>query len=248
MSSVEPRLVAGSAAGRPPLALSASPTRVEVRPGSWTSVRVTNPGRSALVVDVAPAGFDLDPRGRPRIENGHRGAGRWLVLAPRRLALAAGRTAAVTVTAAVPRGAAPGEHDALVLLRTRVHARAPVPIVMQVGVVVVVRVRGRVVRRLDVRGVRVVRHGKRRLIVLTIRNRGNVSEVLPRRRVRIVLRRGRRILATLLPPRRRVLPHGVAVLVLPYRGGARGAVRAIVSVRSPRAGVAVQRRSFRLRL
>jgi hypothetical protein len=119
---------------------------------------------------------------------------------------------------------------------------------MQVGVVVAVRVRGRVVRRLDVRGLRALRRGTRRVIVLTVANRGNVSEVMPRRRVRIVLRRGRRLLATLLPPRRRILPHAIAVLTLPYRGGARGVVRAVVSIRSPRTGVAVLRRSFRLRL
>ncbi|HEY7397043.1 MAG TPA: hypothetical protein VH538_01970 [Gaiellaceae bacterium] len=238
---------AGAAAGRPPLALSASPTRVEVRAGAWTSVRVRNPGRSAVVVDVATAGFALDPRGRPRIASAQ-GAGRWLALAPRRLSLAAGRSAAVTVTALVPRWAAPGEHDALVLLRTRPQAGSPVPIVMQVGVVVAVRVRGRVVRSIDVRGLRVVRRRRLRTIVLTVRNRGNVSEVLPRRRVRIVLRRKARILATLLPPRRRILPHGLAVMTLPYRGGARGIVRAVVSISSPRPGVAVLRRSFRLRL
>lgn len=238
---------AGAADGRPPFALSASPTRVQIAPGAWASVRVTNAGRSAVVVDVASAGLALDLRGRPRIDAGQ-GAGRWLVLAPRRLALSAGQSAAVTVSTDVPRSAGPGEHDALVLLRTRVKAGAPVPIVMQVGVVVEVRVRGRIVRRLDVRGIHVVRHGRRRVIVLTVWNRGNISEVLPARRVRIVLRRGRRVLATLLPPRRRVLPRSIAALALPYRGGARGIVRAVVSIRAPRPGIAILRRSFRLRL
>jgi hypothetical protein len=239
--------VPGAGAARPPLALSASPTRLAVGAGSWSTVRVTNAGRSSVVVDVAAAGLALDVRGRPRIA-ADEGAGRWLVLAPHRLALQAGRSASVTVSAVVPRAAEPGEHDALVLLRTRPRARAPVPIVMQVGVVVEVRVRGRVVRRLEIRGLRVVRRGRQRAIALTLRNRGNVSELLPRRRVQIVLRRGRRILATLLPSRRRILAHGVAVMTLRYSGGARGWVRAVVAVRRPRPGRAILRRTFRIRL
>jgi hypothetical protein len=239
--------VSGAGAGRPALALSASPTRITVAAGAWSTVRVTNAGRSSVVVDVASAGLALDVRGRPRIAGGD-GAGRWLVLAPRRLALPAGRSANVTVSAVVPHAAPPGEHDALVLLRTRPSARAPVPIVMQVGVVVEVRVRGRIVRRLDIRGLRVVRHGKQRAIVLTLQNRGNVSELLPLRRVQIVLRRGPRLLATLLPPRRRLLPHGVAVMTLRYSGRARGRVRAVVALRRPRPGIPVLRRTFRIRL
>lgn len=240
-------LSAGAGAGRPALALSASPTRIAVAAGSWSTVRVTNAGRSSVVVDVASAGLALDVRGRPRVAGGE-GAGRWLVLAPRRLALPAGRSANVIVSAVVPHAAAPGEHDALVLLRTRPSARAPVPIVMQVGVVVEVRVRGRIVRRLDVHGLRVVRRGRQRTIVLTLRNRGNVTEVLPLRRVQIVLRRGRRLLATLVPQRRRILPHGVAVLTLRYSGRARGWVRAVVALRRPRPGIPVLRRTFRIRL
>jgi hypothetical protein len=234
-------------ADRPPLALSASPTRIVVAAGSWSTVRVTNAGRAGVTVDVAPAGLAVDPRGRPRIAVTE-GAAHWLVLAPRRLVLAAGRSANVTVSVVVPRRASPGEHDALVVLRTRPRARAPVPIVMQVGVVVEVRVRGRIVRRLDVRGLRVARHGRQRAIVLTLRNRGNVSELLPVRRVQIVLRRGRRVLAVLLPPRRRVLPHGTAVMTLRYSGGARGWVRASVVVHRPRPGTAILRRTFRIRL
>jgi hypothetical protein len=239
-------VLTGAGADRPSLALSASPTRIVVAAGSWSTVHVTNAGRSSVVVDVASAGFALDPRGRPRIAAS--GAGRWLVVSPRRLALGAGRSATVTVSAVVPRLAGPGEHDALVLLRTRPQARAPVPIVMQVGVVVEVRVRGRIVRRLDIRSLRLMRKGQQRTVALTIWNRGNVSEVLPLRRVQIVLRRGRHVVATLLPPRRRILPHGVAVMTLRYRGGARGWVQAAVALRHPRPGTAVLRRTFRIRL
>ena len=247
VSALASALTGGAGADRPPLALSASPTRVAVEPGAWTALRVTNAGRASVVVDVAAEGFALDLRGRPRIAAGE-GAGRWLVVAPRRLSLAAGGSARVTVSAVVPRRAGPGEHDALVLLRTRPHAGTPVPIVMQVGVVVEVRVRGPVVRRLDIRGLRLERHGRQRTVVLTLWNRGNVSEVLPVRRVRIVFRRGGRLLATLLPPRRRILPHSLAVLALRYGGGAHGWVQAAVVVQRPRPGAQVLRRTFRIRL
>ena len=119
---------------------------------------------------------------------------------------------------------------------------------MQVGVVVEVRVRGHVVRRLDIRGLRLVRHGRRRTILLTLWNRGNVSEVVPLRRVRIVLRRGRRVLATLLPPRRRILPHSIAVLALRYGGGVHGWAQAAVVLRRPRPGTAILRRTYRIRM
>ena len=239
--------VAGAGADRPPLALSATPTRVVLAAGAWIAVRVTNAGRAPVVVDAATAGFALDPSGRPRI-TGLREATHWLELAPRRLTLGAGRSAAVAVSAVVPRGARPGEHVALVLFRTRPRAGAPAPIVMQVGVVVTVRVPGRVVRRLDVRGLRSVRHGRRRTLLLAIWNRGNVSEVLPRRRVRVVLRRRGRLLATLLPVRRQILPHAVAVLALRYAGGVRGWVQAAVAIRHPRPGSAILRRTYRIRL
>jgi hypothetical protein len=247
LASVVP---AGAGADRPPLALSASPTRVVLAAGSWTPVRVTNAGRAPVVVDVATGGFALDLRGRPRIVSGGRGAvaAGWLAVEPRRLTLAAGRAASVTVSAVVPRSASPGEHAALVLLRTRPQADAPVPIVMQVGVVVVVRVRGRIVHRLDVRGLRLVRHGARRTLVLTLWNRGNVSEMLGARRVRVVLRRGRRLLATFMPARRELLPHSIGTMTLRYAGRARGWVQASVVLHRPRPGTAVVRRTFRIRL
>lgn len=235
-------------AGRSPLALAATPTRLQLSAGSWSTIRVTNPGRVPLVVGAATAGFGLDPRGRPHPAPRGGSAASWVELAPRRFTLAAGRSARVTVTAAVPHEAAPGDHAALVLLRTEPRAQGPVPIVMQVGVVVVVRVRGRIVHRLEIRSLRLLRRGVRRTLVVTLRNGGNVREVLVRRRVRVVLRRGRRLVATLLPPRRELLPHAVGVLALRYGGGARGWVRASVELRHPRPGVAILRRTFRLRL
>jgi len=240
---------AGTSPGRrPPLALAASPTRLVLDGSAWSTVRVTNPGRAPVDVGTATTGFALDLSGRPHAAARSGDAPAWLVVAPHRIHLAAGRSAYVTVSARAPRGALPGEHDALLLLQTRTRSVGPVPIVMQVGVVIVVRVKGPTIHRLEIRSLRVRRVARRRLLLLTLRNRGNVAEVLPRRRVRIVLRRGRRFLATLLPPRRELLPRSLGVLSMRYAGGARGTMTAIVVLRRPRAGVAVVRRSFRVRL
>ncbi len=249
-ASVLASVPAGAGADRPPLALSASPTRVVLAAGSWSPVRVTNAGRAPVAVEVATSGFALDLRGQPRIATGGRRAvaAAWLAVSPRRLFLPAGGAASVTVSAVAPKSASPGEHAALLLLRTRPQATAPVPIVMQVGVVVVVRVRGRIVHRLDVRGLRLSRHGSRRTLVVTLWNRGNVSELLAARRVRVVLRRARRVLATFFLARRELLPHSVGVVAVRYRGRARGWVQAAVVVRRPRPGTVALRRTFRIRL
>ena len=240
---------AGTRALSPPLALAASPVRVVLTGAGWSTVRVTNPSRAAVTVDTATSGFALDLGGRPRVAAATAGAApAWLSVAPRRFRLRAGGAALVTVSARIPHGASPGEHDALLLLRTRAQARSSVPIVMQVGVVIVVRVHGPTIRRLEIRALRARRVARRRTLLLTLRNRGNVSEVLPVRRVRVVLRRGRRLLATLLPPRRELLPHSVGVISMRYAGGARGALIAVVELRRPRPSVAVVRRSFRIRL
>ena len=238
---------AGTRALSPPLALAASPVRVVLGGAGWSTVRVTNPSRAAVTVDTATSGFALDLGGRPHAAAAG-AAPAWLTVAPRRFRLRSRGSALVTVSARIPHGASPGEHDALLLLRTRARVGSSVPIVMQVGVVIVVRVHGPTVRRLEISVLRIRRVARRRTLLLTLRNRGNVSEVLPVRRLRVVLRRGHRLLATLLPPRRELLPHSVGVISMRYHGGARGALIAVVELRRPRPSVAVVRRSFRIRL
>lgn len=248
-SALVPASAGASPRRLPPLALAASPTRLVLSGAEWSTVRVTNPGRASVDVATATTGFALDLGGRPHAVARRSGdAPDWVVVSPRRIRLAAGRSAYVTVSARAPRRASPGEHDALLLLQTRTRAVGPVPIVMQVGVVIVVRVKGPTIHRLEIRSLRVRRFARRKLLLLTLRNRGNVAEVLRRRRVRVVLRRGRRLLATLLPPRRELLPRSLGVISMRYAGGARGALTAIVVLRRPRVGVAAVRRSFRIRL
>ena len=58
---------AGAGTTRPPLALTATPARLALVGSGSTTIRVTNPGTSAIRVEADRAGFSLDLRGRPRV-------------------------------------------------------------------------------------------------------------------------------------------------------------------------------------
>jgi hypothetical protein len=118
---------------------------------------------------------------------------------------------------------------------------------LRMGVVVVVRAPGEVVRRLRLRRLRVAREGRARTLELVVVNGGNVTE--PLRRAQIVLSRiaGGGRLATLFATARELRPHTRGVL--DFRLGRRlhGVAAARVVIPSE-PGRAVTRRTFRLRL
>jgi hypothetical protein len=220
--------IPGAAAGGG-IGLSASPLRLTLRGAATSSVTVRNPSRRTLLVDVSRAGFTRSLRGKPQVRPA-RGAAAWLRLHPRRLRLSPGAKATLHVVAAPSRRAAPGDHPALLLLTTRPLGVKHVRVRLRVGVVVDVRVRGSLVRRLDLRALTVRRRGALRLLELRLVNRGNVTERLP---------------ATLRPQSRELLPHSAGIVVFAYRGRLRGAVVARVRLPSIVRG---KRRSFHLRL
>ena len=168
----------GAAAG-PGIGLSASPLRLTLRGASASAVTVRNPSRRTLRVDVSRAGFTRSPRGKPLVRPA-RGAVTWLRLHPRRFRLAPGAKTTLHVAAVPARRAAPGDHPALVLLTTWPLGVKHVRVRLRVGVVVDLRVRGRIVRRLDARALTVRRRGTLRLLELRLVNRGNVTERLAR--------------------------------------------------------------------
>ena len=234
--------IPGAAAGRG-IALSASPLRVTLRGASAAEVTLRNPGRRALLVDVSRAGFARSLRGKPRVRPA-RGAAAWLRLRPKRIRIAPGANCVLRVRAAPSRHAAPGDHPALVLLTTRPLGVRHVRVRLRVGVIVVLRVRGRVVRRLDARALTVRRRGELRLLELRILNRGNVAERLGGG-LRLSLLRGGHRLVRLRPRPLELLPHSAGIAVFTYRGRFRGRLLARVELRPPMRG---PRRSFRVRL
>jgi hypothetical protein len=233
----------GAAAGRG-IGLSASPLRLTLRGSSAAVVTVRNPGRQALLVDVSRAGFARSLRGRPRVRPA-RGAAAWLRLRPRRLRVAPGGKAVLRVTAMPPRRAEPGDHPALVLLTTRPVGARRVRVRLRLGVIVDLRVQGRIMRRLDARTLTVRRRRRLRLLQLRLVNRGNVTERLASDGLQLVLSRGRRSLATLRLRRGELLPRSTGVVEFTYRGPARGRVVARIELR---AAVRGRRPAFHLRL
>ncbi len=215
-------------------ALSVSPVHLRLTRSASRTITITNAGNAAASVDARAASFVLDRRGKPTIAPGRQPAAGWLRLQPRLLLLAPGRTAVVTVSSVAPAGALPGDHPALVLFTTQPPRTAGVAIRMRIGVVVFVRVAGRIVHRLELGALRV----RRRVLELVVANRGNVVE---RARVRIVLLRGGHVLARLASVGRTLLPHTRGIERLRCSSRLRGWVTARVEV----GGL---RRIFRIRL
>ena len=240
---------AGVTTARPSVALTATPAHVLLDGRRSETVRVTNTGSERVVVDVRRAGFALDLRGRPRILPAQRSrtANTWLRVRPGRIALRAGASASISVAAKPPRRAEPGDHNALVLLTTRRRGHARIAVRMRLGVVVNIRIPGRIVHRLALRTAHVRHTGKLRVIEVLTANRGNVTEEIRVDRASLTLSRHGRPIARLRPEPRQLLPRSRGLVLFRYRGPASGIVSGLVRL-SPDAGDAAIYRVFRLRL
>jgi hypothetical protein len=241
---------AGTSATEPPVALTAAPAHVTLAGSTPATVRVTNSGTSRVVIDVTRAGFALDLRGRPRIvrrRGDARSARRWLIFSPSRLMLGPGGTAPLVVASRLPLHAEPGDHDALVLLTTRPRVEAGVAVRMRMGIVVVVRAPGTVVRRLELGRLRVARRDGGRLLELVVANRGNVTESVEAARATVSLTRGGRRVAVITAGSRDVRPRTSGIVQFRYRGSQRGWVTAEVAIPAEPGRSAV-RRAYRIRL
>lgn len=226
------------------LGVAAWPARVVVAAPGQTTVHVSNPGDDAVVVDALATGYALDVRGRPRVTP----AGRWLSVQPGRLRLPAKGTAELTVTVAKPRGAAPGDHAALLLLTTHPPAGRRVVARLRLGVVVVARVPGLLVRRLALGRLRVAHRPRSTVVDVAVANRGNVDEWIGAHRVSIRLLRRGRVVATLRATPRRLLARSSGLVRVACPRVLHGRLTAVVQLSRPRDGVAEIRRSLRLRL
>jgi hypothetical protein len=229
--------------------LRASPARLSLAGRARAVVRVTNSGTTRVLVDVSRAGFTLDLRGRPQIvrRGGARSAASWLTVRPRHFALGPLAVASLAVSSKLPRRAEPGEHDALVLLSTRPLGKGRVAVRLRMGLVVVVRAPGKVVRRLELHGLSVARRGKRRALDVMIVNRGNVTESLQGARAVVSRERDGRRVATIVGASRDLRPRTRGIVEFRVRGRPRGAMTArVVIVAEP--GHRVLRRTYRIRL
>jgi hypothetical protein len=239
----------GAGAAPRPVVLTAAPAHVTLVGSAHTTVRVTNSGTKRVRVDVSRAAFALDLRGRPRVVRGGaaRSAATWLTFRPKRFALAPHASVSLAVGAKLPRRPEPGDHDALVLLRTRPVERAGVGVRLRVGVVVVVRAPGAVVRRLELRTLRVAGRGRGRALELVVANRGNVTESLDRARAILVpTRRGGRAVVVVASSRD-LRPRTPGILEFRLSGRRHGWTTARVVIPAAE-GRGVLTRTYRLRL
>ena len=235
----------------PPVALVATPARVTLVGSSRQAVDVANTGSERIVVDVARTSLGVDLRGRPQIlwrRLASRSAATWLAARPARLVLGPGEHTSLLVAATVPRRAEPGDHQALLLLTTRPLRRGTVAVRMRVGVVVVVRAPGRVVRKLALLRlhVRPIRAG--RVLELWLANLGNVTETIGDDCLRLRLLRRGRVLASLRPAPRRFPPRTRGVVEFRYGGKVRGPVTAVVVPTGSPPCIPLASRRFPIRL
>lgn len=224
--------LAGASTAPPPVSLTATPARVMLAGGGRTNVRVTNSGSKRVAVDVSRAGFALDLRGRPRVVKAHtaRSAAAWLTFHPAHLTVGPHSSASVAVTATLPRAAEPGDHDALALLQTRPIASGRVAVRLRLGVVVIVRAPGEIVRRLELRRLRVSRHPRATLVEVTVANLGNVTESLQHPRAALSRLRHRRVLAAVSAATRDLRPRTSGIVVFRFPGRLRGPMTARVVI------------------
>jgi hypothetical protein len=207
-------------AAHPPVALSVSPAHVALTAPGSRAIRLRNVGAKRVV--VASARKALGPRPP---------ASKWVTVAPARVVLPAGSTAVFTLRVTPRPHAAPGDHHVAVLLTARPVAAGRVTVRMRLGIVVRIRVPGRIVRGVKLQGVRVRRDGDVRVLLASVANRGNVSEKIlgP---ITISLIRSGHVFARLHARARRELrPSTQAVFRARYTGRARGFVTAVVTVR-----------------
>jgi hypothetical protein len=231
---------AGGSGARPPVSLVASPAHVALTGAARRVVTVTSSGSEPVTVEVVKAGYGLDLRGRPRVL---RRRSSWLKVRPRRLTIAPGGRATLVVASSPPARAKPGDHSELVLLATRPVRTAALSVRMRLGVIVVVRVPGRIVRRLEALRLRV----RPRRLELLVANRGNVTETIARRCVTVTVRRAGRVLARLHPTARNVLPHASGLLELPFRRPRSGRLGVVVELSPGPPCASARRRTFSLR-
>jgi P pilus assembly chaperone PapD len=216
-----------------PLSLAVSPTRLILAGTTQSTLNVVNTSSDPASVRVSVGTFSTNPTGgvivNPRTPP-PRSAERWVTVSPSVLNLAPGESAQVAVVSRPPHVAAPGDHQALILLTTDAPSPGQVLIRARVGITLLSRVGGPLFRRLQAHRVTVHRSGPLRVIRLGITNKGNVAERFGRGQMKVTLTRGGRTLGTVVAQVRTMLPGTSQIIAFPYRGKVTGNVRAVVTV------------------
>lgn len=216
----------------PPVALAAAPARLVLPASTRSVIRIANTGGVPLDVQVSRAGLSLGREGRPAVAP-RAAPPRWLFVSRTRFRIRAHTAVAIAVRAGALRAARPGDHATLLLFSAARPGRHAVGVALRVGVVVVLRARGVVMRRLGLGALQVERHRAVHVLRIGVANRGDLDEWIDRPRVRLTLRCADYVVARPVITPRRLLARSRGVLLAVVRGNRRG--RCVLDVRLLRA-------------
>jgi hypothetical protein len=182
-------------------------------------------------LNAAVGNYIIKPNGRvvvdPKLPP-KRSAKHWLTISPKQFTVKANGQFDLKVRSHPGRKAGAGDHHALVLFTTKPSGKGKVLVRTRIGVGVLVRVKGKIKRKLAITGLSATRSQHK--LRLVIANQGNINERLLRHRVSVTLTQGKRTVQKLWGPPRQVLPHSRTVYSLGYRSNLKGKVTAVVTV------------------
>jgi len=224
-------LVTATAAGAgSAFTLSVTPTQLTLVGASKGIFTVRNPSKNAISLKASVGSYIIKPNGKvvvdPRLPP-KRSAQRWLTISPKSFTVKGNGKFELQVRSHPARKAGPGDHHALVLFVSGTKGKGNVLVRTRIGVGVLVRVKGKIKRRLVIGGLSAQTKHKLRVVIA---NRGNINERLLKHRVSVVLKRGSRTVQKLWAPPRQILPDSRTVYALSYRSGLNGKMTAIVTV------------------
>jgi hypothetical protein len=225
-------MTATSAGAGSAFTLSVTPTQLILVGASKGTFTVRNPSKSSVTLNAAVGNYIIKPNGRvvvdPRLPP-KRSAKRWLAISPKHFTVKANGTFDLKVHSHPGRKAGAGDHHALVLFTSKPTAKGKVLVRTRIGVGVLVRVKGKLKRRLVIPALSVIRSSHK--LRLVIANRGNINERLLRHRVSVTVKQGTRTVQKLWGPPRQILPHSRTVYALSYKAGLKGTLTTTVTVR-----------------
>jgi hypothetical protein len=224
--------VVSSAGAGPMTTLAVNPTQlilVGVSKGAYT---VRNPTGKPVSLKASIGDYTIKPNGRvvvnPKVPP-KGSAKHWLTISPQSFKLQPHTNAVLDVNSHPGKHAGPGDHHALVLFTTAPTGKGKVLVRTRIGVTALVRVPGKIKRKLVIGRPSAVR--KKHQLRFALLNKGNINERLLKGAVKVALKKGRRVVQRLTAPARDILPRSRTGYGLPYRHRLKGKLTAVVTVR-----------------
>jgi len=214
------------------LALAVDPTQLVLVGAAKGTFKVRNPTSKPLPLTASVGNYTIRNNGsfvvNPKLPP-RRSAKHWLSISPKRFTIDPHATVVLKVRSHPGRRAGVGDHQALVLFTTEPSGTGKVQVRTRIGSPVLVRVKGKIRRKIAIGSLSVARRQHQLRLVLV--NRGNINERLLKHRVSVVLKQGKRTIQSLWPASRDILPRNQSVYKLPYRPSLKGKLTAVVNVR-----------------